>query len=127
METSKEKEKKPELPNCFSYSGDKKTILQYTGDDSHVLIPEDIITIGDVAFKNKKIKSVSLPKSLQCIGHYAFCNCKLLTSIEIPDNCTAIGDYAFKGCRNLTAIEITNVKRIGKGACDFTAICLKQK
>lgn len=127
METSKAKEKPPELPEYFSYSGDKKTILQYKGDESHVLVPDGIVTIGDGAFRNKKIQSVSLPQSLQSIGHYAFCNCKLLTSLEIPANCTAIGDYAFKGCRNLTAIEITNVKRIGKGACDFTAICLKQK
>lgn len=114
-------------PDCFEFNEDKTVILKYFDNESHVLIPNGVVAIGDGAFKNKKLTSIFIPRSVQSIGHYAFCGCKRLTSIEIPNSVFTIGDYAFKDCRNLTAIEIPeSVIRIGKGACNFTVLSIKR-
>ena len=54
---------------------------------------------------NKKLKSITLPKSLTMIPGGAFQGCSSLTSIDIPDGVTSIGASAFAGCR-LTSIDI---------------------
>ena len=54
---------------------------------------------------NKKLKSITLPKSLTMIPGGAFQGCSSLTSIDIPDGVTSIGASAFSGCR-LTSIDI---------------------
>lgn len=54
---------------------------------------------------NKKLKSITLPKSLTMIPGGAFCGCSSLTSIDIPDGVTSIGADAFAGC-SLTSINI---------------------
>lgn len=54
---------------------------------------------------NKKLKSITLPKSLTMIPGGAFQGCSSLTSIDIPDGVTSIGADAFAGCR-LTSINI---------------------
>lgn len=121
-----EAEKKESDDFRFLFDKDKKTIIQYLANESHIIIPDNIEVIGDGAFKGKKLTSIFIPNTVHTIGHYAFFGCKKLTSIEIPTGVINIGDYAFKGCKNLVAIEIPkSVKRIGKGACDYTAICMK--
>ena len=54
---------------------------------------------------NKKLKSITLPKSLTRIPGGAFEGCRSLTSIDIPDGVTSIGADAFAGC-SLTSIDI---------------------
>ena len=105
-------------------SADKKTLIKYNDNDSHVILPKNVQIIGDGAFKGKNLTSIVIPESVTEIGHYAFQGCKNLTSLYIPKSVEIIGDYAFKGCKKLNSIEIpTSVKRIGRGACDYTAIC----
>ena len=55
---------------------------------------------------NKKLKSITLPKSLTMIPGSAFNGCSSLTSIDIPDGVTSIGAFAFGGCSSLTSINI---------------------
>ena len=73
----------------------KGVLVKYRGDDSEVVIPDGVTSIGDWAFSD-------------CIG---------LTSITIPDSVTSIGDWAFSRCRGLTSITIpSSVISIGDGA-----------
>jgi hypothetical protein len=99
-----------EKPANFKYTldNDGVTITGYTGDETEVIIPEEIggisvYKIGDSAFSGKsKLTSVTIPGSITAIGNSAFNNCDGLTSITIPANVTSIGDSAFYNCDGLT-------------------------
>ena len=91
----------PVEPVRFRLNNAKNTIIEYLLDESHVIVPDEITTIADGAFKNKNLTGIDLPSSVREIGDYAFKGCKKLSYIELPDS----------------------VMRVGKGACNCTAIC----
>ena len=78
-------------------------------------IPEGVTSIGErstmmhldtPSFFNCKITSITIPKSVTCIGELAFSHCKSLTNITIPDSVTYIGVEAFSYCTSLVNITI---------------------
>ncbi|MDE6553880.1 MAG: leucine-rich repeat domain-containing protein, partial [Muribaculaceae bacterium] len=69
--------------------------------------------IGDYAFANTKIPSITLPETMKSIGEYAFHNVSDLKEVVLNEGLTQIGDYSFAGTR-LTSISIPgSVKAIG--------------
>ena len=105
----------------FELNKDRKRLIKYNENESHVILPDNIEVIGDGAFKGKNLTSIVIPETVTEIGHYAFQGCKNLTSLYIPQSVKIIGDYAFKGCKKLNSIEVpASVRRIGRGACDYT-------
>ncbi|MBR4770005.1 MAG: leucine-rich repeat protein, partial [Clostridia bacterium] len=96
---------------------------KYNGTETDVVIPDGVTTIGESAFENTALKSVSIPKSVRVIGEETFMNCAALTSVTIPDSVTSIGDYAFSGCTALTSVTIPDgVTTIGERAFENTAL-----
>lgn len=107
----------------------KKTLVKYTGNKSHVTIPDGIEKIGleaflecyslesivvsesvkiiddDAFFHCHNLNSVVLSEGLEEIGNEAFGNCTSLKNIQIPDSVTRI-DRSFYGCTNLTSVDI---------------------
>lgn len=76
-----------------------------------------VVSIGQYAFAECELTSVSIPSSVTSIGEYAFYNCRELASVTIPNSVTSIGKYAFSGCKSLTSVTIPNsVTSIGVGA-----------
>ena len=75
-----------------------------------ITIPEGVTSIGVMAFAynssggSSQLSSVFLPSTLTTIGEYAFNFCTALTSITIPSNVTSIGNSAFAYCNNLTSV-----------------------
>ncbi|MBR4042045.1 MAG: leucine-rich repeat domain-containing protein [Bacteroidaceae bacterium] len=97
------------------------TLVGYLGSSNNVVLPQDFqgekYTIGDNAFKNSTITSITIPQGVTSIGNHAFSDCKNLTSITIPEGVKSIGDYAFSGCSSLSSINIPeSVTSIGLGA-----------
>jgi hypothetical protein len=74
-------------------------LIEYKGDDSDVVIPDSVTSIGDYAFENcESLTNIEIPNSVTSIEKYAFWGCTSLTSIEIPNSVTSIGEGVFKRC-----------------------------
>lgn len=74
--------------------------------------------IEDEAFRyNGSLCDVTLGKTLEYIGDYAFASVSMLHRAVIPDSCTHIGAHAFDGCVYLTSVVIgKNVTEVGDNA-----------
>ena len=125
------------------YDGKVKALINYTGNETKLTIPDDITelncfalsdcynitsvtfgensqltSIGDGAFNwCESLESITIPDSVTSIGEGAFCCCAKLTSITIPDGVKSIGNHAFAGCSALESITIPDsVLSIGYSA-----------
>lgn len=104
-----------EIPD-FSSSYDS-TRPWYGKEFSSVVIKDGITAIGNYAFANTKIKSITLGKDVQRIGNYAFESCGSLEDLVMSDAVTEIGQYAFASA-GLKSIDLsaTQVTAIGNRA-----------
>lgn len=125
----------------FSGTISDGTLVEYTGTDTEVTIPESVKYIGSQAFSgNQTIVSVTLASSVETIGSYAFeycsnlktvklndglkkiregafLDCQKLDGVSFPSTLTSIDEYAFQGCAGLTSVTIpATVTTIGYSA-----------
>ena len=107
------------ISSCFTFDATTGTITDYSPTcPKDVVIPSTIdgtavTTIGDNAFSNKSLQSVTIPNSVTSIGDLAFYK-NSLTSVTIPNSVTSIGDWAFSD-NSLTSVTIPNsVTSIGE-------------
>lgn len=74
-----------------------------------------VTEIGETAFGNLKVRSVTLPEGLKTIGAYAFTRTRI-SSFSIPSTVTEIGNYAFAQNPALKTIVVpAGVKKLGLG------------
>lgn len=67
-----------------------------------IVLPDDVVTIGEYAFSNSNVASVVFGNSLTTIDDYAFSGCSSLScELHLPSSLTSIGNRAFQNC-NLT-------------------------
>src|SRR5476649_2511503 len=83
-------------------------IVAYAGPPWVVTIPTNIngltvTSIGENAFADTALTSVTIGTNVTSIGDYAFQNDYSLTSATIPNSVSTIGDAAFTGCNSLTS------------------------
>jgi hypothetical protein len=110
------------IPESVTYNGDTYQVVEignsafYDCDLISITIPNSVTTIGDNAFAFcVGLTSVTIPNSVTSIGKDAFRGCFGLTSIVIPNSVTSIGDNAFFYCSGLTSVTIPNkVTNIGR-------------
>jgi hypothetical protein len=73
-----------------------------------VTIPDTVVTIGGSAFTGcEYLNSVTLSTSLKTIDRYAFAGCSSLCEIVLPEGLAVIGERAFSGSA-LESIAIPN-------------------
>lgn len=69
-------------------------------------VKDGVAIIGDRAFYDAKLRSVTLPNSLRSIGESAFAGCKNLTDIALPEGLEVIKDTAFRDCESLAELTL---------------------
>ena len=102
--------------NTFYFDPTTGTITKYVESDTVVVIPSKINgvpveTIGNTAFQNSAVTSVTIPDSVTAILDRAFANCFQLTNISIPNSVTSIGFSAFEHCTSLKSITLPSSLR----------------
>ena len=85
-------------------------IVGYSGNNTDITVPAEIentpvTVIGENAFADSYVTSVSLPDSVTRIEKSAFFDCKSLLQIDFGKNVESVGRYAFFGCNNLISIS----------------------
>ena len=103
-------------------------VAKYDGTCKKIIIPETVngykvTKIGDNAFKESMIESISLPSTITEIGNSAFYKCYSLTTVSLNEGITSIGDEAFYQCYIEQLVIPMSVKNIGSKAfyCTYTA------
>lgn len=91
--------------------GSQIVITGYTGTDFDIVIPKEIdnrpvAAIGEGAFEEYDLKTLTLPEGLLSIEEDAFKGCRSLKKVELPDSLQYLGFDAFDGCDSLTEIEL---------------------
>lgn len=88
-----------------------KDISVFPSDINSVILPKNLLRIGDNAFRGTHITGIELPDKLEHIGQAAF-NQTLLESIYLPDSVKSLGMGAFDLTRIETARLSPNMKEI---------------
>ena len=99
------------------YDKGKTTLIHCPGGKEEVAVSQAVITIGGYAFSDcSNLMSVEIPENVQTIGKVAFSGSSL-RRIRIAEGVTSIGEYAFSDCKDLIAISVpASVVSIGSGA-----------
>lgn len=80
-------------------------LLQYTGKEHQLVIPEVVTDIGAEAFRcSRTIRTVVFPKNLNTIGYRAFEKCRKLIKIKFPANTTINPGQLFWECTRLETV-----------------------
>lgn len=81
-----------------------------------IVLPEGMKEISDNAFERSKLKSITLPQSVERIGKSAFNHCYKLESVTIPGNVKVLSENLFTHCENLKVVVIEEgVEKICSG------------
>ena len=93
--------------NGMLLTKDNKTIITVpTGIEGNVVIPNEVETIGRIAFENcQKITSINLSNSVTTLEYMAFYNCTALQNFYITKSVSSLGSSLFTNCKNLTYIH----------------------
>ncbi len=87
-------------------------ITGYNGNDVELAVPAEIDgntvqCIGSWAFYNcRSLVNVSIPQTVTNIENAAFYSCSMLKTIEIPESVKNIGAYTFYGCNSLRTVDL---------------------
>lgn len=91
------------MSNAGDFVIENGVLIEYRGDDTDIVIPDNVVGIGDEAFADcGDICSVVIPDGVTEIGEDAFAWCYELQSIVIPESVADIKWSTFKGCENVT-------------------------
>ncbi|MGI6580244.1 MAG: leucine-rich repeat protein [Saccharofermentanales bacterium] len=86
-----------------------------------VTIPDSVITIGLIAFGQNQLENITIPDSVRQIDNSAFSYNKL-SSVEIPDSVMSIGAFAFDSNELKSVIIPDSVSTIGESAFSNNSI-----
>jgi len=106
-----------DIENIGEYIISGDVLVKYIGTSRTAVVPEYITRIGENAFSNCSVESVTLPQGLVVISKNAFSWCRSLKTINLPEGLQMIDDGAFASCESLEHIAFpSTLKFIGADA-----------
>lgn len=82
-------------------------LIEYHGHKAKVVIPDDVIVIGERAFYQKSdLVEITMNSSVKMISDSAFCGCVSLQKVQLSDDIIFLGIRAFSDCTALTEITL---------------------
>lgn len=90
------------------YSKDGTELLEYPNGKlgENYDIENGVKIIGHNAFCYSRLKSITIPSSVESIEENGFYDCTNLRSVVIPNSVTSIGKNAFAYCSNLISVVV---------------------
>ncbi len=89
------------------YNADMTKVIAVNGNKTgDYVMPDSVETIGNCAFMNSNLESVTVSKNVTDIVYYSFAGSENLKSVTLPDNLKSIGYSAFRGCIALETIDL---------------------
>ena len=94
--------------SMFTGSGPNYGAIDMSLLNAHYVNSEGKIDYANFSLQkaNGQLKSIALPRDMNCIGKDCLADCSSLTKIIIPDGVESIGDEAFRQCTNITSLNI---------------------
>ncbi len=84
----------------------KVTLVDYVGEETHLVIPEGVEVIGESALRLGNFESITFPSTLEIIGWEALFNNDKLTSVTLPEGLLIIDGSAFQYCFGLESVSL---------------------
>ena len=85
-----------DLPESLEYLG--YGCLSYLSNGFDLRIPDSVTYIGDYCFSESPFTSITLPKSITCIGEGWFQDCTGMKTMKLHEGITRICRWAFNRC-----------------------------
>ncbi|HBK02422.1 MAG TPA: hypothetical protein DDY77_05285, partial [Clostridiales bacterium] len=108
--------------NLTEVAFEEGSILVSIGDEAFmgcsaletVTLPKTLNVIGDYAFADTGLKSVVIPSSALVLGDGAFSGCSALASVTLPEGVVSLGNEAFQNTTSLKNIILPeSLRNIG--------------
>lgn len=102
-----------------------------------VLLPSTLTSLGEWAFRNSTITSIStrnvttpenpssFPDAITTIPERCFQNCASLSTISFPSKLKTLGEYAFSGCTSITQITLQTTVTLIDDGCFYSCTSLQ--
>ena len=86
--------------------GELPAYLFFGSKFDKVILPENLVEVGEGAFADSDVSEVIFPGNCSLIASYAFYNCKNLKNIQLPEKGVKIEEGVFGKCVSLENINI---------------------
>ncbi len=86
---------------------------------TNLIVGKDVMGIGDYAFTNCGLRSVTFGNGLGCLGNNAFQNCGNLSQVnfDLSASVSVLGSHCFNNCISLQTLNLPgNIQEIGDSA-----------
>ncbi len=92
----------------------------------HVKIPASVRSIGEMAFRDSGLGSISLPDTCPRVSDAAFLGCRRLMDVQLSAQSTVIPKSCFSGCTSLSHIALPSLITEIRGRAFYNCASLER-